>query len=345
MPKQQQQQQQMMNIANYNVLATRSVSGANELNKYIQGITEIKEEIRQEFEDCLIQPDAIVEYDHNENRTQFTTNIEMSAESHRTFINYKTKLFLQTGVVIVETLNLLEILRKMLVNNKQQKKTTIRNIRSTINGLKQQQLQWTTILNPEQELEAMTAVTSPSIERLEKEIEMTKQNHRTITNRILTQVNSLCITTRRNILNFKRAAEETIGEIIIHADKCRAFILKCRRLEIIEFCASNWWFDTCYWAFITEHPELSDHQFTVSAEQHTHPNTISGWSNDCERIKIVVKCFNPTQLVHTTTTITICEYELDQTLAEEILTDDAIQAFEDKTTIAKEYPDTMMEAY
>lgn len=341
MPNQQRQQrqqrkrqQQQMTMAD-NAITTTSISGANELMKYIQGITEITQEIRQEFEESLRQPDAIVEYHRNEKSTQFT-NAEMSAVSHRTLVYHKTKLsqhskFLQAHEVMVETLKLFENLRKMLVNNKQQKKTTIRNIRATINELKQHQQKWIAFLKPELELEleASTIASSPSIVRLETEIETTKQNHRTITNRILKQVNLLCFTTRRNILNFKLAAEETIGEIIRHAEKCRAFIMKCRQLEIIEFCASIWWFDRCHSAFIAEHPELSERHFTVSAEldeKHDgRPMTMEGWSFERDRIKILVQSFDPV-------VSTVCEYDFDQTLAEEILTDEAIQTFERETS-------------
>lgn len=350
MPNQQRQQrqqrkrQQQMTMAD-NAITTTSISGANELMKYIQGITEITQEIRQEFEESLRQPDAIVEYHRNEKSTQFT-NAEMSAVSHRTLVYHKTKLsqhskFLQADEVMVETLKLLENLRKMLVNNKQQKKTTIRNIRATINELKQHQQKWIAFLKPELELEleASTIASSPSIVRLETEIETTKQNHRTITNRILKQVNSLCVTTRRNILNFKLAAEETIGEIIRHAEKCRAFIMKCRQLEVIEFCASIWWFDTCHSAFIAEHPELSERHFTVSAEvdekHDARSSTMEGWSFERDRIKILVQSFDPMML-------TVCEYDLDQTLAKEILTDEAIQAFEHETASAKD-DDMMMD--
>lgn len=343
--RQQRKRQQQMTMAD-NAITTTSISGANELMKYIQGITEITQEIRQEFEDSLMKPDAIVEYHHrNEKSTQFT-NAEMSAVSHRTLVYHKTKLsqhskFLQAEEVMVETLKLLENLRKMLVNNKQQKKTTIRNIRATINELKQHQQKWIAFLKPELELEleASTVASSPSIVRLEMEIETTKQNHRTITNRILTQVNSLCVTTRRNILNFKLAAEETIGEIIRHAEKCRAFIMKCRQLEIIEYCASIWWFGTCHSAFIAEHPELSECNFTVSAEldekHDARPSTMEGWSIERDRINILVKCFNPMVCI-------VCEYDLDQTLAEEILTDEAIQAFERETSSVKD-DDMMMD--
>ena len=319
-----------------NVITTTSISGANELMKYIKGITEITEEIRREFEESLRQPDANVEYHRSEKSTQYT-NAEMSVVSHRTLVYHKTSLsqhskYLHANEVMIETLKLLENLRKMLVNNKQQKKTTVRNIRATINELKRHQQQWIAFLKPELELEASSsaAATSPSIVRLEMEIETTKQNHRTITNRILTQVNSLCLTTRRNILNFTLAAEETIGEIVCHAEKCRAFIMKCRQLEVIEFCASIWWFDKYHSEFITEHPELSECHFTVSAEldeRHTRSTmmTTTGWSIERDRIKILVQCFDPM-------VITVGEYDLDQTLAKEILTDEAIQAFECETT-------------
>lgn len=316
-------------IPQTSVIATTRVNGANELKEYIEEITEIVKEIRNEFKESLQQPDAVVvENGH----LQFTItskqlyNVEKSARDHRTFVYNKTKLqqfskFLNADEVVVESLGLLERLRKMLVNNKQQKKTTIRNIRATINELKRHQRQ--SAANPaDGEIEAK--VSSPSIERLEKEIETTKQNHGTNAKCLLTQINTLLLVMRRNILAFKLAAEENIGEIICHAEKCRAFIAKCCRLEIIEFCASIWWFDTQHSECIAQHPEWSELNFSVSAEleekftrsSHTMTGPIEN-----DRIKIVVECFDPMVL-------TVCEYEFDQTLAKTILTDEAIHAFE-----------------
>jgi len=214
-------------IPQTSVIATTRVNGANELKEYIEEITEIVKEIRNEFKESLQQPDAVVvENGH----LQFTItskqlyNVEKSARDHRTFVYNKTKLqqfskFLNADEVVVESLGLLERLRKMLVNNKQQKKTTIRNIRATINELKRHHRQ--SAANPaDGEIEAK--VSSPSIERLEKEIETTKQNHGTNAKCLLTQINTLLLVMRRNILAFKLAAEENIGEIICHAEKCRA---------------------------------------------------------------------------------------------------------------------------
>ena len=294
------------------IITTTNVSGANQLKKYIQEITEVAKEIRKEFEDSLKQPKAIVEYQRTESTSTHNFNAEMSRVSHDTFVYNNTRLiqsskFLQADGVMIECLGLLEIVRKMLVNNKQQKKTRVRNIRTIINELKRHQQQWIAFLKPAV-VEIETEVSSPSIERLEKEIETTKQNHRTITNRLLTQANTLVLAMRRHIFAFKVAAEDSIGEIIHNAVKCRAFIAKCRRLEVIDFCASMWWFDTQHSEFIAQHPELSERHFTVSVAE----------LEENDRIKFVVQCFDPM-------VITVGEYEFDQA---HILTDEALQAFE-----------------
>ena len=294
------------------LITSTRVSGANELKKYIQEITEVAEEIRQEFEDSLKQPNAIVEYQRTGSTSTHNFNAEMSRVSHETFVYNNTRLiqsskYLQADGVMTECMGLLEIVRKMLVNNKQQKKTTIRNIRATVNELKRHQQQWIAFLKPAV-VEIETKVSSPAIERLEKEIEATKQNHRTITNRLLAQANTLVLAMRRHIFTFKIAAEDAIGEIIHNAEKCRAFIAKCRRLEVIEFCASMWWFDTQHSEFIAQHPELSERHFTVSVSE----------LEENDRIKFVVQCFDPM-------VITVGEYEFDQA---HILTDEALRAFE-----------------
>ena len=307
-----------------NFITTTRISGANELQKYIEEITAIANEIRKEFEDSLLQPYAIVEY-RRTGRSTHDFNAEMSSVTHRDFVYTKTTLkqfskFLQSDEAVFECLRLLETTRKMLVNNKQQKKTTVRNIRATINELKKHQQQWNEFLKIDVELEAK--VSSPSIDRLEREIEMTKQNHRTITNRLIGQAATLVLVMRRNILAFKLSMEDTIGEIIRHAEKCRSFIAKCRRLELIEFCASIWWFESQHSALIEQHPELSDHRFSVSAEVQEEENERSStmmmtFADD--RTNIVVQCCCLT---------TVCEYHLDQNLTDIILTDEACQAFE-----------------
>lgn len=302
------------NNLNDNLITTTRVSGANELKIYIKEITALANEIRQEFENSLEQPSAIVEY-RRTRRSTHDFNAEMSRVSHCDFVYNNTKLpqsskIIQADGMVIECLRLLETLRKMLVSNKQQKKTTVRNIRGTINQLKKHQQQWVASLKPEVELEAK--VSSPFIERLENVIEMTKQNHHTITNRLMEQVNTLVLAMRRNILAFKLSMENTIGEIIHHAEKCRAFIAKCRRIELVEFCASVWWFESEYSAVIAQHPELSEIRLSISV--------ILPKAND--RPKIVV------HVASDPASSSVCEYELDQSLTEKIITDEACREFE-----------------
>ena len=328
-----------MSTATANNTFRTTVNGAKELKKYIQEITPLVESIRQEFEHDLKQPSAVVSSAGNENisvgRGNHEFNAKMCKIKHDDFVYKATQLpqssvFMQIENVVKECLARLEGFRKMLVNNKQQKKTTIRRIRRIIADSNSHPI-------PEHLFEEI-AYQNPIVISLAGLIEQTKQNHMTIADNILTQVRAILNEMRtRHILAFKTIAEQTITAVIHHAEKCRVFITQCRHLAIIEYCASLWWMQTqkdpmdqedyCISALLTgDNGQLQQfNPYTVQYPVTMFPDGLTS------NVQIIVQHHNSDR-----TQLGICMmYTMDAELANEILTDEAIQSFEDEEMEAK----------
>ena len=316
-----------------------TVNGAKELKKYIEETTYIVESIRKEFEHDLKQPSAVVVSAGDDNisvgRGNHEFNAKMCKVKHDDFIYNTTQLpqtseFIQSENVVKECLARLEGFRKMLVNNKQQKKTTIRRIRRIIADSNSHPI-------PEHLFEEI-AYQNPIVISLVGLIEQTKQNHMTITLNILTQVRAILVEMRtRHILAFKTIAEQTIASVIHHAEKCRVFITQCRQLDIIEYCASLWWMQTqkdpmdhecyCVSALLTmDNGHLQKfNPYTVQYPVTMFPDGLTS------NVQIIVHHHNSDR-----TQLGICMmYPMDAELANEILTDEAIKCFEEEEMEAK----------
>jgi len=188
------------------------VNGCTELKQYIQTITELARDIRAELDADLAQPKAVV---------PFTREHEMTALKHACFVrdkvHHQTSTFAVAESAIHEALAHLEIIRKMLVNNKQTKRTMVRSIQRIIAEMHAR------ISALEGTIE--TNVNTGPIQQLRQMKEGTKQHHRTVSHSLLRQANRILVAMRlKHILAYKLAAQDAVGEIIHHAEKCRAFI-------------------------------------------------------------------------------------------------------------------------
>jgi hypothetical protein len=185
------------------------VNGCTELKKYIQDTRALVHEVRAELDADLNQPNAVV---------QSTPEHEMTALKHACFIRDKvrcqTSAFAVAESAIHEALAQLEIIRKMLVNNKQKKRTTVRGIQKIIAEMR------ACISSLEGTIEPTTA---KPIQQLQQMKESTKQHHRTVSHGLLQHATRILIAMRlKHILAYKLAAQDAVGEIIHHAEKCRA---------------------------------------------------------------------------------------------------------------------------
>jgi hypothetical protein len=329
-------------------------NGANDIKEYIQYMTEAAQRIRDEFKRDIQGTKAVVKKERSIDGSH-DFKAQMAAVKHRTFIYeneclHQSSPFLQAEVPVVECLKQLEDIRKMVVNQKQEKNTWDsmikkgmgkKSLKQIISGEGQRGVVITTtavgaasndndndnddMLPAEfHELEYESFTTKALNELIEKN----KQHHATVSKNLLKQAEAIMTMLRRHILAFKIAAEDTIGEIIHHAEKCRAFIAHMRHLDMIEYCASTWWHQTqkdameCeeeYFVTLDAVGEPTDfNPFSLQKPHNAFPD--SPMSN----LKI--------RVVGLQTTIgeenLICEYVLDRELAETIITEQSLEALQ-----------------
>ncbi len=300
------------------------VNGAKELNKYIQQQTGFIQQIREEFLTDIQQPKATINTLPNFlSNDAWKYRAELCQNDHMRFINKLTGLpqsstFLQNEAKFNEALEQIEDLRKMLVTNKQQKKTTIRKTRDIINLVKYREQQH------EEQLRLMTmgdndvileAEDSNIVKALKSQIETMKQNHRTISRNLLQQVNSIIKTLRHHIVAVKISAEDHVGEIIHHAEKCRAFITKCFDYSVLLYCASAWWHQTQKDAMDDGYYHIEIE--TVNPEESIfNPNAAAPTEHNLRICVFRGNSINRNDIVHM--------YDYDQDLAQAIYTPESI---------------------
>jgi len=329
--------------------------GAKDIKEYIQYMTDAAQRIRDEFKRDIQGTKAVVKKERSIDGSH-DFKAQMAAVKHRTFIYeneclHQSSPFLQAEVPVVECLKQLEDIRKMVVNQKQEKNTWVsmlkkgmgkKMLKQIISGEGPRGVVMTTtaaavgaaatndndnddMLPAEfRELEYESLTTKALNELIEKN----KQHHATVSKNLLKQAEAIMTMLRHHILAFKIAAEDTIGEIIHHAEKCRAFIAHMRHLDMIEYCASTWWHETqkdameCeeeYFVTLDAVGEPTDfNPFSLQKPHNAFPD--SPMSN----LKI--------RVVGLQTTIgeenLICEYVLDQELAKTILTEQSLEALQ-----------------
>jgi hypothetical protein len=335
-----------------------SVKGAKELKEYINLTNELVQAIRTEFEKDLKDARARVE---KPNTFLGSRNIscEMCEIAHNDYVYYETKLpqhsaFLQAEQIVLDAIDAVEHLRKMLVTNKQQKRTMLRNIRRSIasersalalppsmqqrssssssSSSSSQSFAAAAItdhpdhgVNVDEPFECLLEYEGPAIKGLKQLGEQLKQNHRTIARNILLQVQPILVAMRtRNILAYKLAAENTIGKIIHHAEKCRAFFAQCRYFACIEYCASAWWMET-------QRDPMDHSPYYVRAvlEGESSYSSPSSFSETARPVSVFGETSQQVTIeVQSANMDVVFSQYIDQELAGIILTEEAVRAFE-----------------
>jgi len=297
-----------------------TINGHKELKEYIKTIHELIENVRTETENDLKHPIAHVQKPTTASLGSRDFDWEMCEAAHASFVRSATYLpqhskFLQTEQHLIECLHQLEAIRKMLVNNKQQKQTMINTIKKTCKiAMQSVEPNYSGYLEMEIEYQPATVVSLKAI------IEQVKQNHRTISKRLLEQAHPILLAMRmRHIPAYKSAAETTIGEIIHHAEKCRAFFAQCRYNALIEFCATAWWMNT--------QKDPMDHSpYYVKVVFESEPREFQAanppFANNVPVSPIRIDVQN-----EITSEIVFREY-LDQEFAETIITEEVVAAFQ-----------------
>jgi hypothetical protein len=335
----------------------RIANGANDIKEYIQYMTDAAQRIRDEFKRDIQGVKAVVKKEGSTHGSH-DFKADMTVVKHRTFIYEKECLnqsspFLQAEMPVVECLKQLEDIRKMVVNQKQEKNTMDsmikkgigkKMLKQIISGEGQRGVVMTTTTTTTTTAAVAAASNDSDDDMLPAEfheleyeslttkalnelIEKNKQNHATLSKNLLKQAEAIMTMLRRHILAFKIAAEDTIGEIIHHAEKCRAFIAHMRHLDVIEYCASAWWHQT-------QKDAMDSDEYFVTLDAVGEPTDFNAFSlqkphnafpdSPMSVLKI--------RVVGIQTTIGeenhICEYVLDRELAETILTEQSLEALQ-----------------
>jgi hypothetical protein len=339
------------------VLSKEPIKGAKELKKYTTELTTLLANIQSEFETDLSRPECNVNVRRICLKDHDARN-EMCQVAHNDFVYAAVKLpqcsaFLQAKEAAQECLGQIELVRKMMVTNKQQKKTTIRKLRCVIAREKKAKLMLPALVidkNPAIINHHLNSIalededSSPTVKSLRSMISETKQNHRTVSKNLLKQAAALMDAMRnQHLLTYKVAAESTIGAIMSHASACSAFMRQTHHLAVIQFCASQWWNEYEKPALLqtttTPHPpnnyyvvaELSSGLHAKFVVSHTS-HYLSFLEENCPVPDIRVVVYADPVLNAVTKEYeqpVVCSYVFDDILAETILTDEAIEAFEE----------------
>jgi hypothetical protein len=360
---------------------TAAVHGPKDVQAYINQVKSMIAQIQENFMREMADSEARC----RKQRCRGSSHdfaMEMCGITHGNVVYNETKLpqfsaFLQALAVATECLDQLEALRKMLVNNKQQKRTAIRSFRELRNCLhahnlmveffaahnpdlvlkplkkpsiiqerrdREEHQRRENLLEHSTELEIKSP--NPTIKSVQRMIESTKQNHRTVSKGLIDQATKLIAAMRaRYILGVVKAAHDTVGAVLEHEKKCQAFMTQCLRLSAIEYCAKLWWFKTQ-----NPDPDKSKNYYIHAEVVHDYGDAVEGKTPTClddhfkasraaayfefcaenrpvPRICITVHG-DPDPVDDGNNNPLICKYEFDQEFAETILTDEAIDQFE-----------------
>lgn len=316
-----------------------TVSGPNELKTLITTAKKLVEDVDAQFTADLQQPNARVQKPVTCLGSR-DFDCEMCRVTHDSFIHTHTVLtqyskWLQAKDAVNVTLDALENARTTLVTLRQQKREMTRDIRITIGQEKSQKIQVVQTSSGEIEpYECDLDYQNPVTQKLEKLIEKLKENYRANTRKILNQLRPVLASLKREVSACILAAEETIGSIIEHAEKCRSFILQCQYIAFVEYCFSEWW-------ITTQKDKDDEAEYYVSAVLEGVPTRFNAsdvqqrflfttFSTDPNpKIKIEIHAQNETR---DNSFPLVFDKHLDEELATAIFTERSILAFESDET-------------
>lgn len=331
----------------------KPVNEAKSLKQIIDEFTKIAKSISDVFNCDVKQPLACVE----KPETFFGSYefpVKMCLVKHKGFVHSETVLpqnskALQKEEDVNKALKILEDLRKMLVTNKQHRNAMVDNLKDLKNPHNQKKMQHTassfkmvdSVVNDNEHGDFFEMNTvdesnfveiehqSPETQRINYLIQQIQQHHRTITRNLCKQIEVIIRTLRTDILAYKLAAEKTIQKIIKHANLCRKFIEKCRRMACIECCASEWWMETQRFPddhsdyYLTAVEEGEPTEFNASAEEYSA--LVSGRSAPPP---ILIQVQSQQRSSDDNSCLIVFSQFLDKELEDKILTEEAVRAFE-----------------
>jgi hypothetical protein len=326
---------------------TTTIHGAKDLKEYIGRITEIVQGVRREFDRDVQQPLARVEEPGTflGSRKFDVTMCSVAQDSvrHSEIVLPQCSGFLKAEQVVNDDMELLENIRKMLVTNEHQRNRTVKNLKKTRNQVSDAALKSVLRFRVEDfELEPEIPGDKEIKLLIQQQIQQVQQNHRTVANNLCMQAEMIIRALRtRDILAYKLAAENTIQKIIRHADLCRKFIAECRQIACIEYCASAWWMET-------QRDPMDHSPYYVTAVSEGEPTKFKAAEMEYSALvsggrappRILIEVHSANRFSDDNSCVVVFSQYLDQELAETILTEEAVAAFEDDeepTTYRRDY--------
>ena len=308
----------------YTMNSTKTINGPNELKKYIQEWTTTMNAIKQRFYDDIYQG-ALARFEPTPICvSRFNARVQYRALQHGGFIHKICDLVVEESneTRIKENLTQLEKLRKMLVNNKQQRKTTHkqnRRIALTIQSAIQNEVDLCEFeLEPPQSpapSSSSNEVLALTVLRLKEMDVSSKQHHYPVARNILTDINRIYRELPKAMYAYQVAHENAAGKIIHHAEKCRAYHEKMLRLAVIQYCAT-------LWVNANKGAKMDYTDYVVIADYHHDEDDFSYNYDICETDDDNIEI----QIYSNATLISTIQY--DHAISSEIITEEAIQAFE-----------------
>jgi hypothetical protein len=349
-----------------NDIATRQqieevvIKGPKDVKDFISTVKEMFQKIRYQ---CIIDMESsnaqvVLNSIYSKN---FNHLAELCCSEHRRFVckitgsSCDTSFLTQYENDINDAVNQLELLRKMLVSAKQEKNTDVKRMKALLKELKY------SVLPPEEFDEfggGFVEVSSPenhtTTVKLREIIKGRRENYHSTNCQILIQIERIVSSLKKRLGLFANATESVVGEIMAHADKCRAYIQKCRKYALIEYAATVWWQEnefTC----ITNRAEdemdegnyiarMFEYDFHLIGTQQFNPSiavsSLDEHFNDDddddvltmkERLQFIVSRTTTIEYqngqIHTTND-EIARYDITKEFENCILTQEAIEGFE-----------------
>lgn len=281
------------------------VGGTKELKARIQEYVTLVTKMKNDFDCSVNSPEATVDPApicvplHEFHSSQ-------CAVRHRDFIRKngrESQALCIPETNVNSTLTALEKFRKMLVTNKQHRKTAHTCNHRVATAI---QASFQTTMD-----EIEPPMNAFSVELLKID-DATKQHHRTMSRNILEEVNRLLVQLRGQfIVAYQTALDDAVGKIIQHAEESREFIERTRQLALLEFCASRW--------FHSQKDAMDQNDYFVCINE-----TVGGGRT------IQIHTFQDREEIFVAT------FDLDEEFSNQIMTEESIMAFEwaDQTLVA-----------
>jgi chaperonin cofactor prefoldin len=311
------------------------------------------EEIRRQF-NADLESDAAQVTLNPIHRTNFNELAEMCCAEHRRFVCHMigattadtaTDFTTEYETRINENLRQLEILEHIRVTAKKEKKTEMARLKKVRREM------MNSVLPPakfEEYGEGFVKIDAPedhaTVKELSEVIKQRKKNYQTTRDHLMKQMDDIQNTLRREFRDYTNATETAIGAIIAHAEKCRAYIQKCRKYALLEYAAAEWWHANEYpWiASRLEEEMINDENVTIRIIEYKfhlagahafNPTTTTDatcYVNPAvaERLQFIVTRIITTEDDEEKSVIEVAKYDVTPVFQNIILTKEAIEGFE-----------------